>query len=392
MAGVVALVTVMAAAGLYFTRPSDRLPPGTIEAIEQAATAGHTDDVFRLVQEANLDLTDARLARVVPRIGSTFTLDTDSPSATVNLRRVSSDDPSELSAVLPLGQTPIVGRAIVAGEYVVDLSGDGHLPVTFLIQVSSGQPLTVHRRLQPSTQEHDRMVFVEAGVAAVPGGDVSTPAFFIDAFEVTNEDFARFLSAGGYANVAFWPDVMVIDGQRVARAEALRRFVDRTNLPGPRSWSGGTFAEGKARHPVTGVSWYEASAFAKWAGKELPAYPQWWRAAVDTASGGLPWGTDARSAAARANFGQAGTVDVGSYPSGVSPFGCFDMAGNVREWLSDVQPGGARHSVTGGSWLDEVYMFEPSHTEWFEPAYANQAIGFRLVTPATAAVGQGAPR
>lgn len=236
------------------------------------------------------------------------------------------------------------------------------------------------------------MVHVAPGMATLPSGSVNTPAFLIDAFEVTNEDYARFLSAGGYANAAFWPDAIVVGGQRVARSEALRRFVDRTNLPGPRSWSGGTFPEGKARHPVTGVSWYEASAFAKWAGKELPAYAQWWRAAVDTADGGFPWGTDTKSATVRANFGQSGTREAGSYPSGVSPFGCYDMAGNVREWLNAVQPGGTLRGVTGGSWQDEAYMFEPSHLEWFEPAYANDAIGFRLVTPAAATVEQGAPR
>jgi serine/threonine-protein kinase len=104
----------------------------------------------------------------------------------------------------------------------------------------------------------------------------------------------------------------------------------------------------------------------------------------------MPWGSDTKSAEVRANFGHVGTREVGSYPQGVSPFGCFDMAGNVREWLSDQQPGETRRAVTGGSWLDEVYMFEPSHTEWFEPSYANDAIGFRLVTPVPGRAGQGA--
>jgi formylglycine-generating enzyme required for sulfatase activity len=58
------------------------------------------------------------------------------------------------------------------------------------------------------------------------------------------------------------------------------------------------------------------------------------------------------------------------------------MAGNVREWLRDAQPGGPRYSVTGGSFLDPTYMFEPSHLEWFSPTYANEAIGFRLVAAA----------
>ena len=200
------------------------------------------------------------------------------------------------------------------------------------------------------------------------------------AYEVTNEEFARFVTAGGYANPAYWPDAMSVDGRSVPRSQALQKFVDRTNLPGPRFWSGGTFPEGKGRHPVTGVSWYEAAAYARWAGKRLPAFAEWWRAAMDTAADGFPWGKDAKTAETRANFGQTGTREVGSYPAGLSPFGCYDMAGNVREWLADAQPDNSRRAVAGGSWLDPVYMFEPTHLEHFDPAYANEAIGFRLVS------------
>jgi len=61
----------------------------------------------------------------------------------------------------------------------------------------------------------------------------------------------------------------------------------------------------------------------------------------------------------------------------------------VREWLRDAQPGDSRRSVTGGSFLDEIYMFETSHIERFDPAYSNEAIGFRLVAPLTSAGPQG---
>jgi formylglycine-generating enzyme required for sulfatase activity len=136
---------------------------------------------------------------------------------------------------------------------------------------------------------------------------------------------------------------------------------------------------------VTGVSWYEASAYARWVGKELPLHAQWWRAAMNDSGEGFPWGTDAKTAESRANFGQAGTREVGAFPSGVSAFGCYDMAGNVREWLRDGQPGESRHAVTGGSFLDPTYMFEPTQLEWFNPMYGNEAIGFRLVAPLAAA-------
>jgi formylglycine-generating enzyme required for sulfatase activity len=261
------------------------------------------------------------------------------------------------------------------------------VPVSFLARLTPSQDFRVNRRLAASTPGRERMVVVNAGVATLPAGAIQVAPFLIDAYEVTNEEFARFVTSGGYANTALWAETMLVDGRRVPRVEALRRFVDRTNLPGPRGWSGGAFPEGKAKHPVTGVSWYEASAYARWAGKELPAHAQWWRAAMDARSDGFPWGTDAKTAESRANFSQAGTREVGTFPAGVSTFGCYDMAGNVREWLRDAQAGGARYSVTGGSFLDPTYMFEPSHLEWFNPTYANEAMGFRLVAPLSAAAG-----
>jgi formylglycine-generating enzyme required for sulfatase activity len=83
----------------------------------------------------------------------------------------------------------------------------------------------------------------------------------------------------------------------------------------------------------------------------------------------------------RANFGGNGPTPVGFYPAGLSPFGCDDMAGNVREWLGTERNDG-RRAVTGGSWTDPSYMFELSHVEWFLPTYSNEAIGFRLVMDA----------
>ena len=135
------------------------------------------------------------------------------------------------------------------------------------------------------------------------------------------------------------------------------------------------------RHPVAGVSWYEAAAYARWLGKELPGREQWWRAALGDTRGAYPWGNDVKTAEIRANFGLVGTRPAASYPLGVSPFGCLDMAGNVREWLRDPAPDSTLRLVVGGSWEDPSYMFELSHTESFDPAFANQAIGFRLVRP-----------
>jgi formylglycine-generating enzyme required for sulfatase activity len=168
-------------------------------------------------------------------------------------------------------------------------------------------------------------------------------------------------------------------------SEATSKFVDRTGVPGPRFWAGGTYPEGKADHPVVGVSWYEAAAYARFVDMDLPVWDQWWRAALGDANVAFPWGDDVNSAEVRANFGLIGTAPVGTRPAGMSPFGCYDMAGNVREWLRDAVGGTSRRHVVGGSWQDPAYMFESSHAELFQPAFANESIGFRLVWRGAAA-------
>jgi formylglycine-generating enzyme required for sulfatase activity len=217
------------------------------------------------------------------------------------------------------------------------------------------------------------MVLVEEGKTTVGSEGSVIPAFLIDQHEVTNEEFLKFVSAGGYRDRSLWGDT--------PWDSVLHAFVDRTGVPGPRFWSGGTYPAEKKDHPVVGITWYEASAYARWAGKELPSSSQWWRAALGDAGAPFPWGRDAKTAELRANFELAGTRPVGSYPLGVSPFGCLDMAGNVREWLREAGPDPARRVVVGGSWQDPVYMFEPGHAEWFDPAFSNEAIGFRCVKP-----------
>jgi formylglycine-generating enzyme required for sulfatase activity len=87
------------------------------------------------------------------------------------------------------------------------------------------------------------------------------------------------------------------------------------------------------------------------------------------------------SAELRGNFSLSGTEAVGSHPLGVSPFGCFDMAGNVSEWLDTAGPDPSRKVVVGGSWRGATYMFESSHGEFFEPGYQSDGIGFRLAMP-----------
>jgi hypothetical protein len=166
--------------------------------------------------------------------------------------------------------------------------------------------------------------------------------------------------------------------------------VDRTGLPGPRGWSGQEFAPGEARHPVTGVTWYEAAAYAEFVGKRLPTIFEWEKAARDGRYTHferivMPWGLadPARGIAHRANFGSKGTEAVDRHPSGISPYGAYDMAGNVEEWIAN--PTGGKRFMTGGAWDDPMYIFADFLS--VPGFHASPSLGFRCARAAAGASG-----
>ncbi len=155
----------------------------------------------------------------------------------------------------------------------------------------------------------------------------------------------------------FW-----LDQYDVTNAE-YAKFVVATSNPAPASWNGGQLPAGKENYPVAGVTWDQAAAYCKWAGKRLPSEAEWEVAARGPQNLLYPWGDDEHAL----QLPQSGTYAVGSYPANRSPFRAYDMAGDVWQWVGEpyapVQPGD--RILRGGSYgylKDMAYRLEGDPT------------------------------
>ena len=211
----------------------------------------------------------------------------------------------------------------------------------------------------------------------VPGGEftiqsagfehldaVRVEDYLIGKHEVTNREFRQFVAAGGYRSSQYWEHDVIQDGRRVSFEEAMDLFRDRTGRPGPSTWEAGDFPIGEEDYPVAGVSWYEAAAYARFVGKQLPTIYQWNKAAAIWAASWI---------APLSNYDDRGVAPVGSY-EGMGPYGTFDMAGNVREWC--VNATGDRRFIQGGGWNDEPYQFVEAYSQL--PLDRSPTNGFRV--------------
>lgn len=215
------------------------------------------------------------------------------------------------------------------------------------------------------------MVVIQGGRIrlAYPLGSTATPAvagFLIDRHEVTNEDYKRFVDAGGYQKPVFWKQPFVRAGRTVSWEDAIALFHDATGRTGPATWEVGDYPKGHRKYPVAGVSWYEAAAYAEFARKRLPTAYHWALASQSTGLTPL--------IALGSNFGEA-TRPVGGEGS-LSGNGTTDMAGNVKEWCSNEAPQGRRF-ILGGGFGEPNYMF--NHTDAQSPWDRMPNIGFRCI-------------
>jgi eukaryotic-like serine/threonine-protein kinase len=176
--------------------------------------------------------------------------------------------------------------------------------------------------------------------------------FLIDRHEVTNRQFAEFVAAGGYRNPQYWKHPIEQGGRVLDWQEAVGLFRDSTGRPGPAAWELGEFPAGQADFPVSGVSWYEAAAYAEFAGKSLPTVFHWNRAAWTYASF-----RDISPVTRLSNFAGRGPAPAGKF-LGVNPYGTTDLAGNVKEWCWNAADNqSSKRYILGGAWNEPAYMF-----------------------------------
>lgn len=205
--------------------------------------------------------------------------------------------------------------------------------------------------LRPEQWELARQA-LEDGMALSPEGNVTleatdgdgqsgrkqsiwhVAAFFLDRHPVTNRQYRHFVDAGGYEQMSIWePHVW----------PAVFDFLDSTGRPGPRFWKSGCYPSGEDDLPVVGVSWHEASAYARWAGKRLPTEAEWVKAgswpvplsATSHSQRRFPWGdTMDRERANLWGSGPGKIVNVNQFAEGVSVGGIYQLIGNVWEWTT----------------------------------------------------------
>lgn len=264
---------------------------------------------------------------------------------------------------LPLGRAPVADRLPLA-YYRLRVSRPGYQ--TLEMGYTFGARSTIV--LSPDAAGEPGMVLVSGGPYGFGVLETATlPDFWIDRHELTNGEFKRFVDAGGYTNPLYWTEPFRDGSRELSFEEAVGRFRDATGRPGPATWELGSYPDGQEDFPVGGISWFEASAYAAFAGKSLPTVYHWFKAA------GV--GELFADMLRLSNFDGRGPVRVGERQA-VGAWGAHDMAGNVKEWCANESRGSLRY-ILGGAWHEPAYRYNESDAQ--NPWARDPSFGVRLV-------------
>ncbi len=247
-------------------------------------------------------------------------------------------------------------------------------------------------------KELNSMIVIPAGAAVIgtdldradpqnkPQHTVVVPAYSIDKYLTTNAQYAQFVVA--------------------------------TKHRPPLDWKGGRIPDNRIVHPVTMVSWYDAKAYCEWAGKRLPTEQEWEKAARGADGRRWPWGDKMDATRLNTYYNVGSTNPVKQFVTGVSPYGVFDMAGNVSQWtasdfsayqgstasseifkpkvavegstvntlmkVADFVEVNAMYKVRrGGSWKSDPFSTSTFHRDFSLPHYASDFFGFRCAKDAS---------
>lgn len=248
--------------------------------------------------------------------------------------------------------------------------------VSLRVQLKDPSPVPLENPIlaRPVAEQVEGMVFIPGGAFTMgydkrhpdegPAHTVTLPGYYLDQYEVTHREY--------------------------------KIFVEETKRPFPDHWVQGRYPSGKDEHPVNFVTWYDAHDYCQWMNKRLPEEEEWEKAARGVDGRLFPWGNTFDPQKANTPQSKMGdTTPVGHFPEGKSPFGLYDMGGNVWEWTHSwaaAYPGNPRpkaHYYTGGyrvlrggSWVDcsfyrcgiSAFTFNRGY---FKPETQNRGFGFR---------------
>lgn len=339
-------------------------------------------------------LTASRINSFAPFF-STMSEENDNISALVNLQiqqdgvNVSWKAYGEENEWRFLGKSPLPSIRLPRGILQFKLEKEGYETTFFSSSNPSLKlnnfPIDMGWNVDPINLQVEGSV--PKGMIYIPGGNfipaltgfgvdqVYLHPFYIDKFEVTNKEFKEFVDAGGYKNPQYWVEMDFIrDGVSLTLEEAQELMTDTTGMVGPAGWEVGTYIQGTEDKPVTGISWYEALAYARYKGNILPPMFHWAKAAFPPDEIISPISPKLLKTS---NFSKE---DISVVGQGEGAYGTFDMAGNAKEWVWNIF--GGRGLTLGGAFDEPTYLASQTAPE----ARMNRSLknGFRtarLINP-----------